>query len=234
MNGIASGVCSASSLGSSVASLLRLAALGADEAAQTGRPPQTSPRPTTAPPQSAAAARDDPACSETRRPDDAISPPKPARSGSAMPAPAHRSPMSPMSLSSRTARMPAKRPITFAINGGPGAGSAWLDLGALGPWRLPLDDGKLSPSATPATVPNAETWLDFTDLVFIDPPGTGYSRMLEQAMRRKTFYSRQWRYQCAVSRDPQMARSRTIGLRARNSSSAKATAAFARRSSRVA
>ncbi len=71
---------------------------------------------------------------------------------------------------------PAKRPITFAFNGGPGAGSAWLDLGALGPWRLPLDAGRLAPSASPLTVDNAETWLDFTDLVFIDPPETGYSR----------------------------------------------------------
>src|ERR1700744_5922218 len=55
---------------------------------------------------------------------------------------------------------PANRPITFAFNGGPGAGSAWLDLGALGPWRLPLDAGALSPSASPRTVDNAETWLD--------------------------------------------------------------------------
>ncbi|MGP8233668.1 MAG: S10 family peptidase [Methylovirgula sp.] len=82
----------------------------------------------------------------------------------------------------------AKRPITFAVNGGPGAGSAWLDLGALGPWRLPLEGGKLPPSASPATVPNAETWLDFTDLVFIDPPDTGYSRVLDKDAR-KTFFS---------------------------------------------
>jgi carboxypeptidase C (cathepsin A) len=73
---------------------------------------------------------------------------------------------------------PAKRPLTFAINGGPGAASAWLDLGALGPWRLPIVGAALAPSAAPATVSNADTWLDFTDLVFIDPPQTGYSRML--------------------------------------------------------
>ncbi len=71
---------------------------------------------------------------------------------------------------------PAKRPLTFAINGGPGAASAWLDLGALGPWRLPLIGA--APSAPPITVDNADTWLDFTDLVFIDPPKTGYSRIL--------------------------------------------------------
>jgi len=70
----------------------------------------------------------------------------------------------------------AKRPVTFAVNGGPGAGSAWLQLGALGPWRLPMKD--LSPSSAPVLVDNADTWLDFTDLVFIDPPGTGYSKIL--------------------------------------------------------
>jgi carboxypeptidase C (cathepsin A) len=68
------------------------------------------------------------------------------------------------------------RPVTFAVNGGPGAASAYLHLGVLGPWRLPLDGSSISPSAPPAVVPNPETWLDFTDLVFIDPVNTGYSR----------------------------------------------------------
>jgi carboxypeptidase C (cathepsin A) len=68
------------------------------------------------------------------------------------------------------------RPVTFAVNGGPGAASAYLHLGVLGPWRLPLDGPSISPSATPALVPNAESWLEFTDLVFIDPVNTGYSR----------------------------------------------------------
>jgi carboxypeptidase C (cathepsin A) len=67
------------------------------------------------------------------------------------------------------------RPVTFAINGGPGSSSAYLQLGALGPWRLSLDH--IRPSTAPSLVPNAETWLDFTDLVFVDPPGTGYSRI---------------------------------------------------------
>ncbi|TDR90018.1 S10 family peptidase [Enterovirga rhinocerotis] len=70
----------------------------------------------------------------------------------------------------------ASRPVTFAFNGGPGASSAYLHLLVAGPWRLPLDGAQISPSAPPVTVPNAETWLDFTDLVFIDPVGTGYSR----------------------------------------------------------
>ena len=84
----------------------------------------------------------------------------------------------------------AKRPVTFAINGGPGAASAWLDLGAMGPWRLPLDRASPSPSASPAAIDNADTWLDFTDLVFIDPPGTGYSRILAKGDEtRRHFYS---------------------------------------------
>jgi carboxypeptidase C (cathepsin A) len=85
---------------------------------------------------------------------------------------------------------PAKRPVTFAINGGPGASSAWLDLGAIGPWRLPLDRLPLSPSMAPIVIDNADTWLDFTDLVFIDPPGTGYSRILAKGEEtRRHFYS---------------------------------------------
>ncbi len=82
----------------------------------------------------------------------------------------------------------ASRPVTFAINGGPGASSAYLQLGAMGPWRLPLDN--IAPSATPATIPNAETWLDFTDIVFVDPVGTGYSRFINTSDEvRKQFWS---------------------------------------------
>lgn len=84
----------------------------------------------------------------------------------------------------------ATRPVTFLFNGGPGASSAWLQFGAAGPWRLPLDGEALSPSASPEVKPNAETWLDFTDLVFIDPVGTGYSRFAASGDdARKRFYS---------------------------------------------
>jgi carboxypeptidase C (cathepsin A) len=84
----------------------------------------------------------------------------------------------------------ATRPVTFLFNGGPGASSAWLQFGAAGPWRLPLDGEGLSPSASPEVKPNAETWLDFTDLVFIDPVGTGYSRFVASGDdARKRFYS---------------------------------------------
>lgn len=84
----------------------------------------------------------------------------------------------------------ATRPVTFLFNGGPGASSAWLQFGSAGPWRLPLDGEALSPSASPEVRPNAETWLDFTDLVFVDPVGTGYSRFLARGDdARKRFYS---------------------------------------------
>lgn len=70
------------------------------------------------------------------------------------------------------------RPVTFALNGGPGAASAWLQIGALGPWRINMEEAAGAPSAPVRLIPNAETWLDFTDLVFIDPVGTGYSRFV--------------------------------------------------------
>ncbi|EIM28328.1 S10 family peptidase [Microvirga lotononidis] len=84
---------------------------------------------------------------------------------------------------------PATRPVTFAVNGGPGASSAYLHLLAIGPWLLPMDGTTISPSAPTALVPNAETWLDFTDLVFIDPPGTGYSRVVGGDQVRDRMYS---------------------------------------------
>ena len=71
---------------------------------------------------------------------------------------------------------PAKRPITFAYNGGPGSSSVWLHMGALGPRRVPLtDEGFPVPPPYPI-VDNEYSALDFTDLVFIDPVTTGYSR----------------------------------------------------------
>jgi carboxypeptidase C (cathepsin A) len=70
------------------------------------------------------------------------------------------------------------RPVTFVFNGGPGMASGWLQAGALGPWRIPIGGAAGVPSASEDPSPNAGTWLDFTDLVFIDPPGTGYSRIL--------------------------------------------------------
>jgi carboxypeptidase C (cathepsin A) len=71
---------------------------------------------------------------------------------------------------------PATRPVAFIVNGGPGASSAYLNLLAIGPWRTLLGGPRNSASLS-TLEPNAETWLDFTDLVFVDPPGTGYSRV---------------------------------------------------------
>src|SRR5262245_12437702 len=82
----------------------------------------------------------------------------------------------------------ANRPVTFVFNGGPGAASAYLNIGAIGPWRLPF--AQLAVSSPPALQPNAETWLEFTDLVFIDPPGTGYSRIATSGEEgRRQFWS---------------------------------------------
>ncbi len=85
---------------------------------------------------------------------------------------------------------PRTRPVTFFFNGGPGSASAWLQLGNAGPWRLPMGADAAYPSAPPELVPNADTWLDFTDLVFIDPAGTGYSRFVATGDDvHKQFYS---------------------------------------------
>lgn len=69
-----------------------------------------------------------------------------------------------------------KRPITFTFNGGPGSSSVWLHMGGLGPKRVALqDDG--TATVPPYNIINSEySWLDKTDLVFIDPVATGYSR----------------------------------------------------------
>ena len=69
------------------------------------------------------------------------------------------------------------RPITFVFNGGPGAAAVWLHLGTAGPKRIVLKDDKGEAPAPPFSVAdNESTWLDVTDLVFIDPIGTGFSR----------------------------------------------------------
>ena len=68
------------------------------------------------------------------------------------------------------------RPITFSFNGGPGSSSVWLHLGALGPHRVKMKDDKGEKTAPPfELVENEYTWLEETDLVFIDPVSTGYS-----------------------------------------------------------
>ena len=73
----------------------------------------------------------------------------------------------------------ATRPITFLFNGGPGSTAVWLHLGAFGPRRIDLSDDPLKPGAPPyRLMPNPHTLLPYTDLVFVDPVGTGFSRAL--------------------------------------------------------
>lgn len=73
---------------------------------------------------------------------------------------------------------PATRPVTFVWNGGPGGASIFLHLSAIGPKTIAsAGDGSL-PSAPVLLEPNPDSWITFTDLVFVDPVGTGYSRML--------------------------------------------------------
>ncbi|MCO6451938.1 MAG: hypothetical protein J5I90_14240 [Caldilineales bacterium] len=68
------------------------------------------------------------------------------------------------------------RPITFSFNGGPGSSSVWLHMGLLGPRRVFLDDDGMPPPPPFRLVDNEFSLLDQTDLVFIDPVSTGYSR----------------------------------------------------------
>jgi carboxypeptidase C (cathepsin A) len=78
-----------------------------------------------------------------------------------------------------------RRPLMFSFNGGPGSSSVWLHLGALGPKRVPLPDDASYPVPPFTLVDNAASWLDRTDLVFIDPVGTGYSRATKPELNKK-------------------------------------------------
>ena len=84
----------------------------------------------------------------------------------------------------------SRRRLMFSFNGGPGSSSVWLHLGALGPKRVRMqDDGSLPPPPY-QLIPNEQTWLDETDLVFIDPVGTGYSRPVRPELQQR-FSSRE-------------------------------------------
>jgi len=72
------------------------------------------------------------------------------------------------------------RPVMFVFNGGPGASSAYLHMGAVGPTRVAFPpDGSL-PTMPARLVSNDESWLAFTDIVFVDPVGTGFSRIVDR------------------------------------------------------
>jgi carboxypeptidase C (cathepsin A) len=73
------------------------------------------------------------------------------------------------------------RPLTFVFNGGPGASSAYLHMGAVGPQRVAFPADGTLPRMPPRLVSNDDSWLAFTDLVFVDPVGTGFSRIIDDA-----------------------------------------------------
>jgi carboxypeptidase C (cathepsin A) len=84
----------------------------------------------------------------------------------------------------------AARPVTFVFNGGPGAASAFLHLGAMGPRVVNFSADGATALQPVALVDNPDTWLGFTDLVFVDPVATGYSRSIAgtaEAERRAFF-----------------------------------------------
>lgn len=82
---------------------------------------------------------------------------------------------------------PKSRPLMFSFNGGPGSASVWLHLGALGPRRVRMLDDGMMPPPPYDMVDNESSWLDQTDMVFIDPVGTGYSRAARPELASKFF-----------------------------------------------
>jgi carboxypeptidase C (cathepsin A) len=81
----------------------------------------------------------------------------------------------------------ARRPLMFSFNGGPGSSSVWLHMGALGPRRVEMMPNGEMPAPPFRLVDNDQTWLDATDLVFIDPVGTGYSRAARPDLAQRYF-----------------------------------------------
>ena len=82
---------------------------------------------------------------------------------------------------------PAKRPLMFSFNGGPGSASVWLHMGVLGPKIVRMKDDGTYPPPPFELVDNAHSFLPFTDMVFIDPVGTGYSRAVKPELGKKFF-----------------------------------------------
>ncbi len=82
---------------------------------------------------------------------------------------------------------PAGRPLTFSFNGGPGSSSVWLHLGALGPKRIKMLDDGMMPPPPYEMEDNQQTWFTETDLVFIDPIGTGFSRAARPELAARYF-----------------------------------------------
>ncbi len=77
------------------------------------------------------------------------------------------------------------RPVAFVFNGGPGASSAYLHMGAVGPQRVAFHADGTLPELPATLVQNESSWLAFADLVFVDPVGTGFSRIIEDDEKKK-------------------------------------------------
>ena len=78
----------------------------------------------------------------------------------------------------------SRRPLAFVYNGGPGSASAWLHMGAFGPRRVVTPDAAFAPPAPYQLVDNTSSLIDATDLVFIDPIGTGFSKPVGRGQGR--------------------------------------------------
>ena len=77
------------------------------------------------------------------------------------------------------------RPVCFVFNGGPGSSSVWLHLGAVGPKRVEINEDGTMPAPPYRVVDNPQSWFEHFDLVFIDPPHTGYSVTVSEDAKKK-------------------------------------------------
>ena len=122
---------------------------------------------------------------------------------------------------------PKNRPITFLYNGGPGSSTVWLHMGAFGPKRVVTADDSHTPAAPYQLVDNDYSLLDASDLVFIDAPATGFSRIAGKD-KEKAFCGVDPDAHAFASSSRSSCPSTAAGIR-RNICSAKATARRARR-----
>ncbi len=101
---------------------------------------------------------------------------------------AHGGPDAAVFATAYVCRQPAgspPRPVCFAFNGGPGSASIWLQFGALGPKHVPMPADGSQPHAPFTLVDNPVSWFEHFDMVFIDPPHTGWSVTASEAARKK-------------------------------------------------
>src|SRR5262249_58282401 len=77
------------------------------------------------------------------------------------------------------------RRVSFVVTGGPGWASIWLHLGALGPRRVRIREDGTMPEPPYTVTDNADSWFEHFDMVFVDPPHTGYSITASEEARKK-------------------------------------------------